>query len=111
VLVIVSSYSRSISAMILPSRTTGDLLAGMSELISSQLGVVLRRLIWDEAGIGHRSRYAEGVAGFYGTLATRIVSSDRSTPSPGGSSHASTGAWKPRSCPCGPSPAPRVVSR
>ena len=74
VLVIVSSYSRFITAMMLPSRTTGDLLAGMWELMSSQLGAVPHRLIWDnEAGIGRRNRYAEGVAGFCGTLATRIV--------------------------------------
>ena len=74
VLVFVSSYSRFITAMMLPSRTTGDLLAGMWELMSSQLGVVPHRLIWDnEAGIGRRNRYAEGVAGFCGTLATRIV--------------------------------------
>ncbi|QIK74746.1 IS21 family transposase [Nocardioides piscis] len=74
VLVIVSSYSRFITAMMLPSRTTGDLLTGMWELMSSQLGAVPHRLIWDnEAGIGRRNRYAEGVAGFCGTLATRIV--------------------------------------
>jgi transposase len=74
VLVIVSSYSRFITAMMLPSRTTGDLLAGMWELMSGQLGAVPHRLIWDnEAGIGRRNRYAEGVAGFCGTLATRIV--------------------------------------
>ena len=48
--------------------------AGMWELMSGQLGAVPRRLIWDnEAGIGRRNRYAEGVAGFCGTLATRIV--------------------------------------
>ncbi|EON25033.1 integrase [Nocardioides sp. CF8] len=74
VLVIVSSYSRFITAMMLPSRTTGDLLGGMWELMSSQLGAVPQRLIWDnEAGIGRRNRYAEGVTGFCGTLATRMV--------------------------------------
>ncbi len=74
VLVIVSSYSRFITATMLPSRTTGDLLAGMWELLLTQLGAVPHRLIWDnEAGIGRRNRYAEGVAGFCGTLATRIV--------------------------------------
>jgi hypothetical protein len=74
VLVIVSSYSRFITAVMVPSRTTGDLLAGMWELLSTQLGAVPHRLIWDnEAGIGRRNRYAESVAGFCGTLATRIV--------------------------------------
>lgn len=74
VLVIVSSYSRFITAMMLPSRTTPDLLAGMWALLSGQLGAVPQRLIWDnEAGIGRRNRLADGVSGFCGTLATRIV--------------------------------------
>jgi len=74
VLVIVASYSRFITAVMLPSRTTPDLLAGMWSLLGGQLGAVPHRLIWDnEAGIGRRNRLAEGVNGFCGTLATRIV--------------------------------------
>ncbi|PVZ53838.1 IS21 family transposase [Arthrobacter sp. H-02-3] len=73
VLVMVSSHSRFIMARMLPSRMTGDLLAGMWDLIGS-LGAVPRRLIWDnEAGIGRRNSYAAGVAAFAGVLATRIV--------------------------------------
>ncbi|WP_307484247.1 IS21 family transposase [Pseudarthrobacter sulfonivorans] len=73
VLVMVSSHSRFIMARMLPSRMTGDLLAGMWELIGS-LGAVPRRLIWDnETGIGRRNSYAAGVAAFAGVLATRIV--------------------------------------
>ena len=73
VLVIVASFSRFITAMMLPTRTTGDLLAGMWSLLSGQLGAVPKRLIWDnESGIGRRNRFAEGVTGFCGTLATRI---------------------------------------
>jgi transposase len=73
VLVMVSSHSRFIMARMIPSRTTGDLLAGMWELIGS-LGAVPRRLIWDnETGIGRRNSYAAGVAAFAGVLATRIV--------------------------------------
>jgi hypothetical protein len=57
----------------IPSRMTGDLLAGMWELLGS-LGAVPRRLIWDnETGIGRRNSYAAGVAAFAGVLATRIV--------------------------------------
>ena len=74
VLVVVASFSRFITARMLPSRTTPDLLAGMWFLLSQQLGAVPRRLIWDnEGGIGRRGRLAEGVAGFTGTLATRLV--------------------------------------
>jgi transposase len=73
VLVMVSSHSRFILARMIPSRMTGDLLAGMWELLGS-LGAVPRRLIWDnETGIGRRNSYAAGVAAFAGVLATRIV--------------------------------------
>jgi transposase len=73
VLVMVSSHSRFIMARMIPSRMTGDLLAGMWELLGS-LGAVPRRLIWDnETGIGRRNSYAAGVAAFAGVLATRIV--------------------------------------
>ncbi len=100
VLVIVASYARFITAMMLPSRTTGDLLAGMWELMSSQLGAVPQRLIWDnEAGIGRRNHYAEGWPGSAARWPPGSCSSDRSTPSPRASSNALTATWKPRSCP------------
>lgn len=74
VLVIVASFSRFVTAMMLPTRSTPDLLAGMWSLITGQLGAVPRRLVWDnEAGIGRRNVLASGVAGFCGVLATRIV--------------------------------------
>jgi hypothetical protein len=73
VLVVVASFSRFITAQMLPSRTTPDLLAGIWLLLQQRLSAVPRRLVWDnEAGIG-RGRLAEGVAGFTGTLATKIV--------------------------------------
>lgn len=73
VLVMVCSHSRFIMATMIPSRTTGDLLAGMWELLSG-LGAVPRRLIWDnETGIGRRNNYAAGVSAFAGVLATKIV--------------------------------------
>ncbi len=72
VLVMVSCYSRFITAMMLPSRTTGDLLAGMWDLLVG-FGAVPKRLVWDnEAGIG-RGRPAVGVAEFTGVLGTRLV--------------------------------------
>ncbi|WP_307102230.1 IS21 family transposase [Arthrobacter globiformis] len=73
VLVMVSSHSRFVMARMIPSRMTGDLLAGMWELIGG-LGAVPRRLIWDnETGIGRRNSFAAGVPAFAGVLATRIV--------------------------------------
>jgi hypothetical protein len=52
VLVITAAHSRFITARMIPTRKTEDLLPGPRELIA-QLGRVPRRLIWDdESGIG-----------------------------------------------------------
>jgi transposase len=72
VLVMVAAYSRFITAVMIPTRQTPDLLLGMWSLIKT-FGRVPRRLIWDnEAGIGRRGRLASSVGEFCGTLATRI---------------------------------------
>ena len=74
VLVMVAACSRFIAAMMIPSRVTGDLLAGMWQLIAENIGGVPRTLLWDnESGIGQRGRLAEGVAGFCGVLGTRLI--------------------------------------
>jgi hypothetical protein len=73
VLVITAAHSRFITARMIPTRKTEDLLLGSWELIQ-QLGRVPRRLIWDnESGIGRGQRRAEGVPAFMGTLATKLV--------------------------------------
>jgi transposase len=73
VLVMVACFSKFIAAVMIPTRTTADLLAGMWSLLATQLGAVPRRLIWDnETGIGRRNRLAAGVGEFTGALATRI---------------------------------------
>lgn len=70
----VAAYSRLIAAIMIPSRVTGDLLAGMWQLIADSIGAVPRTLLWDnESGIGQRGRLAEGVAGFCGVLGTRLI--------------------------------------
>src|SRR5215207_6832522 len=69
VLVITAAHSRFITARMIPTRTTEDLLQATWELIQ-QLGRVPRRPIWDnETGIGRAHRPAAGVAAFMGTLA------------------------------------------
>jgi hypothetical protein len=74
VLVMVAAYSRFIAAAMLPSRITGDLLAGMWQLLSRDIGAVPRTLLWDnESGIGQRGRLAQGVSGFCGVLGTRLI--------------------------------------
>jgi hypothetical protein len=73
VLVITAAHSRFMTARMIPTRKTEDLLLGSWELIQ-QIGRVPRRLIWDnEPGIGRGHRSAEGVAAFMGTLATKLV--------------------------------------
>lgn len=73
VLVMVASFSKFITAVMIPSRTTADLLAGMWLLLVTQLGAVPHRLIWDnETGIGRRNHLAGGVGEFCGGLATRL---------------------------------------
>ena len=55
-----------------PSRRTGDLLAGMW-LLLQRFGGVPKRLLWDnEAGIGQHQRLTVGARAFAGTLGTRI---------------------------------------
>ena len=73
VLVMVLGFSRLISVLMLPSRQGGDLLAGMWQLIEGW-GRVPKALVWDrEAPIGGTGKPTTEVAGFAGTLATRIV--------------------------------------
>jgi hypothetical protein len=73
VLVITAAYSRFMLGMMIPSKTTEDLLLGTWQLLQ-QLGSVPRRLIWDnERGIGRGPHRAEGVPAFMGTLATKLV--------------------------------------
>ncbi|MFB6775819.1 IS21 family transposase [Streptomyces sp. NPDC056337] len=71
VLVMVSGYSRVITARMLPSRRTGDLIDGHWRLLT-EWGAVPRTLVWDnEAGVG-RGRPTSEFAAFAGLLATRI---------------------------------------
>ena len=73
VLVMTLTYSRFLSAVMLPSRQGGDLLAGMWQLIA-QVGAVSKTLVWDrEAAIGGKGVVTAAAAAFAGTLATRVV--------------------------------------
>lgn len=73
VLTMVAAWSGFIMALLLPTRTTGDLLAGMWQLLSGTLGAVPKTLVWDnESGIGQRRRLTLPARAFVGTLGTRI---------------------------------------
>jgi transposase len=77
VLVMVCGYSRWMSAVMLPSRQAGDLLAGHWQLLQ-RLGAVPRALVWDnEAAVGSwragRPKLTDAFEGFRGTLGIRII--------------------------------------
>ncbi|MEU9045627.1 MULTISPECIES: IS21 family transposase [unclassified Kitasatospora] len=72
VLVIVSGYSRMITARMLPSRRTADLIDGHWRLLTGWQAVP-RTLVWDnEAGVG-RGRPTSEFAALAGLLAIRLL--------------------------------------
>jgi transposase len=72
VLVMTLAFSRYLSAVMIPSRQAGDILAGMWQLISG-VGRVTRTLVWDrESAIGGTGKVTVPAAAFAGTLATAI---------------------------------------
>ncbi|MBD3140258.1 IS21 family transposase [Microbispora bryophytorum] len=77
VLVMVSGYSRWISARMLPSRQSADLIAGQWVLLR-QLGRVPKALVWDnEAAIGQwrggRPQLTEAMNAFRGCLGIKVI--------------------------------------
>jgi transposase len=77
VLTMVAGYSRWASALLVPSRHAGDLLAGWWQLIE-RLGAVPRVLVWDGEGAvgrwrGGRSELTAECQAFRGTLAARVI--------------------------------------
>jgi len=77
VLVLVSGYSRMITAMMLPSRQSPDLLAGHWALIS-RWGRVPKALVWDnESAVGQwrggRPQLTEAMNAFRGTLGIKVI--------------------------------------
>jgi transposase len=107
VLVMVSGYSRWLSARLLPSRAAEDLFAGWWQLLA-QLGGVPKALVWDQEGaVGKRRRrvsvLTEAAQAFRGVLGARIVLCDPADPEAKGLVERANGTWRPRSCPGGPS--------
>jgi transposase len=77
VLTMVTGYSRWLSALLIPSRSTEDLFAGWWRLIAG-LGAVPRLLVWD--GEGAIGRYRRGGSqltadcqAFRGTLGAKVI--------------------------------------
>nr|WP_308299590.1 IS21 family transposase [Streptomyces sp. CJ_13] len=72
VLVIVSGYSRVITARMLPSRQTGDLIDAHWRLLAGGWGAVPKMLVWDnEAGVG-KGKLTSEFAAFAGLLAVKV---------------------------------------
>src|SRR5690625_3917667 len=73
VLAMTLTFSRFLTALMVPSRQSGDLLAGMWQLITG-VGAVSKSLIWDrEAAIAPKGKPLPPVQAFAGTTATRMV--------------------------------------
>jgi len=84
VIVMVSGYSRWISARMIPSRSTEDLFAGQWTLIS-ELGAIPKLLVWDgEGAIGRRRRgrteLTAATQAFRGTLGIAVQILDPADP-------------------------------
>jgi hypothetical protein len=99
VLTMVAAFSGFIMALLLPTRKTGDLLAGMWRLLSG-LGGVPKMLVWDnESGIGQHHRLNLGARSFAGTFGTRIYQTAARDPEAKGSSNGPTNSSRRPSCP------------
>jgi transposase len=77
VLVGVTGYARWLSALLLPTRGTEDLLAGWWQLLDG-LGAIPRVLVWDgEGAVGRwrrgRSELTEACQAFRGVLGAKVV--------------------------------------
>jgi hypothetical protein len=97
VLVMVDLFSRFITAPMIPSRTTADLLAGHWRFLSG-LGAVPGRLVWDnEPGIGRGAKMTVEAQAFAGSLAIRFVLFKAFDPESKGSWNGRAGIWRPRS--------------
>ena len=100
----VSGYSRVITAMMLPSRQSPDLLCGHWELLCGW-GVVPRALVWDnESAVGKwRSGKPEltvAMNAFRGMLGIKVVLCRPADPGGQGSWWSGpTATWRPRFCP------------
>lgn len=77
VLTMVTGYSRWLSGLLIPTRTTEDLFAGWWQLIDA-LGAVPRVLVWDGEGAigrwrGGKVELTAECQAFRGTLATKVI--------------------------------------
>lgn len=63
-----------LTAMMLLSSVTTDLVADMWQLLSQNFGVIPHRLWWDnESGIGRRGRLMDPVTALTGTVAATLI--------------------------------------
>jgi transposase len=77
VLVMVCGFSRFVSAVLIPSRQSPDLLGGQWQLIA-ELGAAPKALVWDnESAVGQwhggRPQLTEAMNAFRGTLGIKVI--------------------------------------
>jgi transposase len=106
VLVMVTGYSRVITAMMLPSRQSPDLLCGHWELLRGW-GVVPRVLVWDnESAVGKwragKPELTTAMNAFRGMLGIKVVLCRPADPEAKGLGSVPTATWRRRFCPGGP---------
>jgi transposase len=109
VLTMVTGYSRWLSALLIPTRTAADLLAGWWQLIAG-LGAVPRVLVWDGEGAigrwrGGRVELTSECQAFRGTWRRRCWSASPPTRRRRVWSNAFMTIWSARFCPGAASPA------
>jgi transposase len=114
VLVMVSGYSRWLSATAIPTRNAADLVLGQWAVIT-QLGAVPRSLVWDnESGVGRYRGAAPKLTSQFsvlrGMLGTKVVILRPRDPQSKGLVERANGSWRPRSCPGAGSPAWRTLT-
>ena len=105
VLVMVTGYSRWMTARMIPSRRGPDLLAGLVAAASQGSAAVPRALVWDnESAVGQwragRRELTEAMQAFRGALGTKVViCAAPAIRRPRAWSSGPTAIWRPRSCP------------
>ncbi len=102
--------SRYVLGRVLPDQDHGGPAAGQLASPAAELGRVPRRVIWDnERGIGRGRTRSDGVPAFLATTwSPGWCGHHRGTPNPRASWNDATAGSRPRSCPGGASPRPRV---
>ena len=109
VLTMVSAYSRTLFARLIPTRRAEDLFCGWWAHLQ-QLGAVPKVLVWDGEGAvgqygGGRNKLTAECHAFRGTLGAKVLILRPRDPEAKGIIERAMTIWRPPSCPAAASPA------